>query len=375
MTLAQLDAQLRRRASADPLERIMTHRLTAEAVDEMADTRVLAGIIGEAQMGVWAAPAGAGKTAIQGHCAEILAKTHRVIIFQEDASPGDLIRMHDHAQQHGYTIVCSGLAGQSPGGMLAILEDYVQERVCLQNVILFFDTLKKFTDLLDKRGVRGFMILLRALTQLGATVVMLSHTNKHRGVDGKLIFEGTGDVRNDVDNLSYIEATERDSNGCIQATITHDKLRAQLVDASFKIDTRAMTIERLSKPIDVQSIERVRRQKGEDAHLIACVNGLLGSQGMPFTDLRKKLQSACGIGMHAARSLIERHLSADLKDEHALWIETRFRLNNTRHVSIKPSGGGCTTEQHEQPEQPEQGEQPEQPTNARVEVNPLPNVH
>ena len=32
----------------------------------------------------------------------------------------------------------------------------------------------------------------------GATIVLLGHTNKHVGLDGKLIFEGVADVRNDV---------------------------------------------------------------------------------------------------------------------------------------------------------------------------------
>ena len=71
--------------------------------------------------------------------------------------------------------------------------------LALGNIVLIVDTLKKFVELMSKGGARLFFSLMRALTQRGATVILLGHTNKHRGPDGKLVFEGVGDVRADVD--------------------------------------------------------------------------------------------------------------------------------------------------------------------------------
>ena len=41
-----------------------------------------------------------------------------------------------------------------------------------------------------------------------ATVVLLGHVNKHKGADGQDIYEGTGDLQNDCDNLLFLVPTK-----------------------------------------------------------------------------------------------------------------------------------------------------------------------
>jgi hypothetical protein len=199
-------------------------------------------------------------------------------------------------------------------------------------------SLKKFADLMSKGGSRSFFQLMRSLTQRGATVVLLGHTNKHKGPDGKLIFEGVGDVRNDVDELIYIEATDKDPLGLVTLTMRPDKVRCAVQERSFQLDTKTMHVRALDAVVDVHSMLVATRQREEDAAVIAEVRSALAGSGMNFTALIERVMQASGKPRKAVVAVVERYLSDDPIDERALWIETRLRFNNTRYIALKPGG-------------------------------------
>ena len=60
--------------------------------------------------------------------------------------------------------------------------------------VLILDTLKKFTDLMDKRTASQFGVAARGFISAGGTLIALAHTNKHVGTDGKAIYSGTSDI-------------------------------------------------------------------------------------------------------------------------------------------------------------------------------------
>jgi hypothetical protein len=68
-----------------------------------------------------------------------------------------------------------------------------------RGVIIVLDTLKKFTDLMDKKKGTEFMRLAREFVSSGGTMIMLAHTNKNRGGDGKVVAGGTSDIGDDCD--------------------------------------------------------------------------------------------------------------------------------------------------------------------------------
>ena len=201
---------------------------------------------------------------------------------------------------------------------------------------MIFDTLKKYADLMSKGGTRTFLTLLRSLTLRGATVLLLGHTNKHRGPDGKLVFEGVGDVRNDVDELLYIEAGEKDAAGMVTLTIRPDKARCAVREASFQLDTATMRASELPRVVDVAAELADRKQREQDADLIEATRAVLAAGGMTHSELIKRVCSDTGQGRNSVARVVNRYLGDDPSDGRALWIETRFRVNNTRHVSLKP---------------------------------------
>lgn len=323
--------------AADPLAALSKWVVTEKQVKEMAETRMIwRDIIAASHLAVWSAPANGGKTTIARFAAGELAQAHRVLFFQEDASAGDLPAMYQHAVDHGYEMLNSTLAGSSTEAQIEALRKLAKAGASLDGVVMFFDTLKKFTDLMSKGGARAFFKLMRSLTQRGATIVLLGHTNKHRGVDGKLMFEGVGDVRNDVDELIYIDATDKDPRGVVTLTMRPDKVRCAVRETTFELDTRCMSVRALERVVNVAAIVDKQRQREEDEPIVQGVLDALANGGMKHTELRDRVIASTSGSRTTVSQVIERYVSADMDDPHALWVETRMRLNNVRHISLRP---------------------------------------
>jgi hypothetical protein len=321
----------------DPADLFRQWIVTAEQVDAMAATRMAwYHQIAESHMAAWIAPPNGGKTTLAKLAAGELASKYQVLFFQEDVSAGDIPALFEHAQQHQYQLLNSTLAGSSTEDQINVLRRLVKQRTPLVGVVMFFDTLKKYADLMSKGGARAFFKLMRSLTQLGATIILLGHTNKHRGVDGKLMFEGVGDVRNDVDELIYIDATEKDPRGIVTLTMRPDKTRCAIEEATFELDTRQMQVRRLDRVVNVAALMERKRRFDEDEPVIACVKDALRSGGMKHTELCERVKATSGKSRSVVTQVIERYLSDDVDNPDALWIETRMRVNNTRHISLKP---------------------------------------
>lgn len=337
---AQLDTRPRSRAISlptDPLQALARFAVTDDQVEAMEATRIVwGGRLAVSHLAAWVSPANGGKTTIAKHAAGELARDNfRVWFFQEDASAGDLPALHEHAKENGYQLLNSTLAGASPDEQLEILRAIARADTDLAGCVFFFDTLKKFADLMSKGGTRGFFQLMRALTQRGATVVLLGHTNKHRGPDGKLIFEGVGDVRNDVDELIYIEATEKDAQGMVTLTMRPDKVRCAIGESSFRLNTKTMQLDALEQVVDVQAIKAAQDQRREDQPVIEAIDAILANGGMNHTELIRRARDETGMSRLRVERIFERYVSSDPAAPGALWSQTRG-LANARYIARMP---------------------------------------
>jgi len=323
----------------DPLAALRQFLVTCEQVEAMQQTRLLCGgLIGQGHLAVICAPAGAGKTQMAKFVAMRLAPEFKVLFFQEDASAGDLPALHEHAQAHGYSLMNSTLAGSSPDKQLEVLEGLVKDAVDLNNFVLIFDTLKKFCDLMSKGGSRGFFRLMRALTLRGATVILLGHVNKHKSADGKPLFEGVGDVRNDVDELIYLESTPRADDGTVTMTMRPDKARCAIKEATFVLDTHTMIVRQADRVVDVNGMLQAQRQRAAAETVVASICKTLAGGGLGFEALRRAVMADTGEGRNRVGQVIEAYCSDEPSDTHALWLQTRIAKNNTRYISLKPGG-------------------------------------
>ncbi len=115
------------------------------------------------------------------------------------------------AKDHGFHMISPQEAGTAPNDVLEILHGLaVTDRV--KGKIIILDTLKKFTDMMNKKAQAALYEVLRTLVTKGASVVIAGHANKHKDADGNLVYEGTGDTMNDIDCAYAIyQMTDRDA--------------------------------------------------------------------------------------------------------------------------------------------------------------------
>ena len=158
--------------------------------------------------------------------------------------------------------------------------------------VLFVDTLKKIPDLMSKSSVKEFFNLTRTLTGKGATVVLLAHANKHPA-NGKIIFEGVGDVESDCDDLVYLVSS---TNGDIQTIQTEpsDKVRGTFRVLTWEYNRSNRGLDPVPNR-DLKSEEIVREQLANDLPFIEHIKSELIVRNMLQKDLVDLLKNE-GIG-------------------------------------------------------------------------------
>ena len=215
--------------------------LRREDVQKMADAEfLLPNQLVRGHVLVNVSPANGGKTALWVHNSAVLCTMGlKVFYINVDGSPGDLKRHFEHASKHGYSLIApDARSGKSTADVLDKIKSMASGSHACNDYVFIFDTLKKFVDVINKSHAKEFYKVLRSLTAKGVTVVLLAHTNKYKDADDKAIFEGTADLRNDVDELVYLDSAMNQQTGCLEITTRPDKIRAAFKPISFSIDVK-----------------------------------------------------------------------------------------------------------------------------------------
>jgi len=251
------------------------------------------------QITIFCAKSGGGKTTISFfYIAPYLIQNHGVTVFyfDLDSPASDHKWMFKHAGSVGpkFNWINPLTHGKGPEVIMEALEDFVKASERLDDVVFFFDTLKKFIDMLDKKSVKPFFSLLRKLTSLGATVNLLGHANKHRGQDGSLIFEGVGDVLSDSDALLFFERISNPDETVDITTVCDPdkgaKVRGLYKPITFHIDKgRNVTLKQTVTPVPDFSPGNAKKNKLTDDEILEMVRDYL-------TDMDKPLSQSAIVG-------------------------------------------------------------------------------
>ena len=125
-------------------------------------------------------------------------------------NPGNLMYINDDdthkgltqklklAEKYGFHMTASGYKGFKAVHLTEMMSDYVRFNEARGKIIIL-DTLKKFTDLMDKKTGSEFGNTTREFTAKGGTIISLAHVNKHKNAEGKSIKAGTSDIADDAD--------------------------------------------------------------------------------------------------------------------------------------------------------------------------------
>jgi hypothetical protein len=126
-----------------------------------------------------------------------------------DAGGGDILDAQARANEGGYTLFSHDMhSGMSAQDTVDHLEALAQSDADLSDMVFFIDTLKKLVKDINKNDARAFYDTLRGLTARGAAVICLAHCNKYVDKEtGFPIYEGTGDLESDADEVWLLFAT------------------------------------------------------------------------------------------------------------------------------------------------------------------------
>jgi len=180
-----------------------------------------------------------GNLALDGHITLFYAKTNtgKTLIFMKlliDSISGGQIRAEDViyinaddsyrglctkteiAKEYGFEMISPAESGINPDDIITLLEELSQTDEAKGKIIIL-DTLKKFTDLMNKGAQKYLYNILRKLAAKNATVIIAGHANKHLDAEGNLVYEGTSDTMNDIDSAySMYLMTEPEGDVVVQ---------------------------------------------------------------------------------------------------------------------------------------------------------------
>ena len=115
-----------------------------------------------------------------------------------DDSQAGIIQKLRLAEEYGVHMLADGHSGFRAKNLLDILNDLMLTGQC-KGVVIILDTLKKFTDVMDKRASTEFSKVIRRFVMQGGTCIALAHVNKNAGADGRPVYAGTIDILEDAD--------------------------------------------------------------------------------------------------------------------------------------------------------------------------------
>lgn len=213
---------------------------------------IVPNLIVRGQVTVFVAEPNCGKTAILVALApQIVEKGYQLTYFNFDAGAAEIARHHTLAKRDGYMLVAPDIKiGTSIADVLIGLEQVANEPD-LSNQVFVIDTLKKCTDVINKPAAKKFYETLRSISGKGGTVILAGHANKHRDkTNGKLIYEGTGDLRADVDNMLFMEYHKGSSVQTI--TCYPDKTRTVFKMVSFSMNLHSRVVTIMDEVVDVR---------------------------------------------------------------------------------------------------------------------------
>ena len=284
-------------------------------------------LIIKGHMSVIVAEPNAGKTTIFMNevCPKLVQEGYEVIYINADVGQADSKSMVSHAKDNGYRLLLPDMkAGLSMNHFVESITWANDNGKAFPNHVFIFDTLKKMTDVIVKSHAKELFILLRSMTAKGATIVTLGHTNKYKDTDGNPMYEGTGDVRSDFDELIYL-IPEFHSDGSITVSTKPNKIRGKFEPITFEIDHERNVI--LSDYVDVSAKVQEKNQKDKDSPTIELITEAIKAGDFTEAKIREHCKKH-GVGWRTVLGVLSRYKGK-------IWtLEFAFKNNAKQYFLI-----------------------------------------
>ena len=250
------------------------------------------------------------------------------------------------AEQFGMHMLIPNHRNFKAKNMLPLIRGLIAQKKA-RNKIIVLDTLKKFTDLMDKKSASEFGNIAREFIAAGGTLICLAHTNKHKDADGKGIYAGTSDIVDDsdcvyiidkigVDDLTgkhVVEFTNIKARGDVHTTASFEYTRdagqtyQQLLDSVVRMDSQAVEV--------VKQKTAIEKQLELDEELIDAIRDCINAGPLPKNEMISKINKDSGFTHKQIRQVLRRYTGYNYADG-ARWAEAKGDKNKSIFTLLHP---------------------------------------
>lgn len=245
------------------------------------------------------------------------------------------------AETHGFKMLTPGHIGFKAPMLVDNLNNMVQTDTAKGKIIVL-DTLKKFTDLMDKKKGSEFAEVVRQFISKGGTLIGLAHINKHRSDDGRPVYSGTTDLVDDGDCAYTIDVVNHASE---TKTIIFENFKARgdvAQEVTFSYETeRGMTYQQRLESVQRLDDDQIKQAKAEQARqatydrnldAIRAIREVLQAGSCSKTDLVKTASQNSGVSKKLIIQALDDH-AGNKSDENQFWTVDK-EANNAAVYSL-----------------------------------------
>lgn len=284
-----------------------------------------------------------GKTTIMFYLAGVMAEQdYKVFYVNADISGGDAKPLVKIARDLNFSLLLPDMkTGLSIDHVILELVDLSKSVQRLDDTVFIFDTVKKMLNVMSKSAAKLFFQLMRTLSAKGMTIILLAHTNKYPDKDGNPIYEGTGDMRADVDELIYLVPQRNDDKSMIVSTVP-DKQRGSFKPISFSIAVdRTVTI--LGDVINTLAANKQAKVKIKDDPIITAINAAIEAESTSQQAIVDYCSSHHNIGERLVKTILGKYAkdfddpSSDAMADNHLWKKERGERKSYNFSVLSPN--------------------------------------
>lgn len=247
-------------------------------------------------------------------------------------------------EEAGAHMMAPGERGLQTGDLAKLLVEAAQGGFA-RGMCIVLDTLKKFTDLMDKKRSAEFAQVCRLFVSAGGTIISIAHTTKNSNADGTPRYQGTTDMLEDGD-ATYVAQLFNPRSGAANKVVKFAKLKnradcPEAVAYTYAVE-RGLSYEGMVasvQPIDPDELDDYvphREVTVEEGPVINALVKLIESGAhVGKMALARAAAEDCGVSYRAAIGILERYTGNDAK-EHCFWTMRRGDRGVMKYELLPP---------------------------------------
>ncbi len=305
-------------ARSHPMMRFSLRGKADELEARAANTKPLLGSFimdGQATM-IYAAP-NTGKTLIVFHLIleaieQGRVNPNNVFFFNGDDGSQGLATKARLLQDVGAHMLAPGHITFKISDLTEAMNQAIKEDSARETVIII-DTLKKATDLMDKKRTSEFAQVCRQYVMAGGAILGLGHTRKNPKADGTPQYQGTTDILEDFDAVYIAQLLEAKTDASLRVVdFRMEKKRADSPDHVFYAYAADPGLSYEEKLVSVRTVDPsdlddyVSVEKFSHPEVMTAISTLIqDGEGEGQMALMRKAAKAAGVSERVALRVLQ----------------------------------------------------------------------